>query len=344
MIDHRFFKCRGPFALSDVVQISDVKDFKKASHVRDDTLVHDLAPLQEAKENHLSMLHNPKYVEDFQKSKAGFCFVTPDLVEKAPSSMTLLITTQPYRSYAKIAQAFYPEAESDFSSFQGAIHPSAKIERNCIIEYGAVIQENVEIGEGTKIGANAVIGKGVVIGKNCLIGAGVKVFFSLVGDNVVIYPGACIGQAGFGFFMDEQGHVKVPQLGRVIIEKNVEIGSNTAIDRGSLDDTVIGQGSRLDNLVQIAHNVKLGKGCVIVSQVGIAGSTHLGDYVIAAGQAGLTGHLKIGSRARIAAQSGVMRNINDGETVAGSPAVSVTQWHRQTVALTKLINKSKKKD
>jgi UDP-3-O-[3-hydroxymyristoyl] glucosamine N-acyltransferase len=137
--------------------------------------------------------------------------------------------------------------------------------------------------------------------------------------------------------MDEKGHIKIPQLGRVIIEDDVEIGANTTIDRGSLQDTVIGRGSRLDNLVQIGHNVQIGEGCVLVAQVGIAGSTHLGHHVIAAGQVGIAGHLRIGNSVKMAAQSGIMRDLQDGETVAGSPAVPIQQWHRQTVALQKYI-------
>ena len=343
MIDHNFFEYKGPLPLSAILSLTDIKEVRYGQGVTKDTSVGGIARLDEAQATHLAMLHNKKYISQLQSTHAGFCFVEPDMVQHCPETTTALITRSPYRCFGIVADAFYPHHESRFSIQETAIHPTAKIGENCVIEYGAVIQANAEIGSGTKIGANAVIGPRVKIGKNCLISAGVRICFSIIGDHVVIYQGTCIGQSGFGFFMDEKGHVKVPQLGRVIIEDHVEIGANTTIDRGSMDDTVIGKGSRIDNLVQIAHNVRLGQGCVIVAQVGISGSTRMVNYVIAAGQAGITGHLNIGSRAKIAAQSGVMRDILEGEAVAGSPAVPVKQWHRQTISLAHMVSATKKR-
>ncbi|MBA4750589.1 MAG: UDP-3-O-(3-hydroxymyristoyl)glucosamine N-acyltransferase [Alphaproteobacteria bacterium] len=337
MVDSRFFKRESPLSVKEIINLTGAACFDTLALEKK---VIDVAPLEEASAQHMACFHNRGYLEAFQKSKAGFCFVTQSLAVHAPQGMVCLVTPSPYRAFGLLANAFYPDVDRRVQCQETSIHPSAIISKDCILEPGVIIQKGVHIGEGTRIGANTVIRAGVTIGKNCIIEANVTLSYCLIEDDVIIYTGARIGQAGFGFFMDEKGHVKVPQLGRVLIGRDVEVGANTTIDRGSLHDTVIGAGSRIDNLVQIAHNVKLGKGCVIVAQVGIAGSTQLGDYVIAAGQAGLAGHLKIGKGVRIAAQSGLLRDVPNGQTVAGTPAVAVKQWHRQTVALAKLVTKT----
>ena len=337
MIDARFFKKTPAKTIQEIMTLTGATchDQRVYEHK-----VENVASLEDADAKSAACFHNRAYLAAFQESAAGVCFVTEALSTHAPKNMVCLITPSPYRAFGLLASAFYPDVDRQIQAQDTLIHPSAKIGAGCVIEPGVVIQRDVVIGDKTRIGANTVIRAGVVIGKNCVIEPHVTLSHCLIEDDVIIYTGARIGQAGFGFFMDEKGHVKVPQLGRVLIGRDVEIGANTTIDRGSLHDTVIGVGSRIDNLVQIAHNVKLGKGCVLVSQVGIAGSTQLGDYVIAAGQAGLAGHLKIGKGVRIAAQSGLMRDVSDGQTVAGTPAVAVKQWHRQTAALAKLVTKT----
>ncbi|MFP4464344.1 MAG: UDP-3-O-(3-hydroxymyristoyl)glucosamine N-acyltransferase, partial [Alphaproteobacteria bacterium] len=204
------------------------------------------------------------------------------------------------------------------------------------------IGQGVEIGNQVWIEAGAVIQEGVKIGNRCRIGAGACVSHALIGDHVRLYPGVRVGQDGFGFAIDPAGHVKVPQLGRVIIEDHVEIGANTTIDRGAGPDTVIGQGTWIDNLVQIGHNVKIGRGCVIVAQVGISGSTIIEDFVAIGGQAGIAGHLRVGSGAKIAAQSGVMNNLEARKEYMGSPAFPKMQFFRHVAALNRLIKKEKK--
>ncbi|MBN9342959.1 MAG: UDP-3-O-(3-hydroxymyristoyl)glucosamine N-acyltransferase [Caedibacter sp. 38-128] len=344
MIDSRFYHSHGPLSLKRISAISEAElILPRGKQLHEDNLITGLSSLEDATPSDLAMLHNLKYKDIFTKSNAGACFITPDMVMQAPSSMALLVTPKPQRSYALVASAFYPEPEGNFTPMTQPIHPSVELGENVMIEYGAVIKERAKIGDNTQIGANTVIGAGVIIGEGCKIGAGVTISHTLIGNHVTIFPGARIGQAGFGFVMDELGHIPVPQLGRVIIEDHVEVGANTTIDRGSLRDTIIGRGSRLDNLVMIAHNVVIGKGCILVAQVGIAGSTTLGNHVIAAGQAGIVGHLKIGNGVKIGAQSGVMKDIKDGETVGGSPAVPVQDFLRQAVMLSKITKDYQKR-
>lgn len=337
MADPRFFATSGPFTLAHLAEISGAT---LSDGANPDLQFSDVAPLDMAGPGTMSFLDNRKYAGLFQTSKAGGAVIHPDMQSRAPAGIALLLSDDPYRAYAHIAQAFHPVmAPVAWTAPSAWVDPSAVIGEGCRIEPGAVIGARVEIGQRCRIGANAVIGDGVVIGDECIIGASATIQVSLIGRRVNIYPGARIGQDGFGFAMGGKGHLKVPQLGRVIIGDNVEIGANTTIDRGAGPDTVIGDGCMIDNLVQIGHNVQLGRGCVIVAQVGISGSTQLGDFAAAGGQVGIAGHLKIGAGVRIAAQSGVMRDIGPGETVGGSPAVPMTDWLRQCATVAKLGRK-----
>lgn len=344
MIDPRFFERHGPFTLQQLAQFGGAElHHPLPPGLTPETLIQDIATLADAATSQVAVFHNAKYKSQFLSTKASVCIVPKDAVEGAPEGVALLISDTPYRAFAMIAAHFYPKTEDVYEACSQLVHPNAKIGRDVIICAGAVVQSGAEIGDGSCIGPNAVIGKNVILGQGCRVGAGASISHAVVGQHVVIGPGARIGQAGFGFFMDQKGHVPVPQLGRVVIEDKVDIGANTTIDRAGLGDTFIGFGTRIDNLVQIAHGVKLGRHCVIVAQVGISGSTELGNFVIAAGQAGLAGHLKVGDGAKIAAQSGIMRDIKPGEAVAGTPAVPVTQWHRQTVVMDRLVKDRKKK-
>lgn len=342
MADPRFFKKQGPFCLRDIVAVSGAE--LAGGHDLDKDY-EDVAALDKAGPEHVSFLDNKKYLETFKKTRAGVCFVRPDLAAHAPKETICLLANNPYKAYAQAARHFYPDAVADKTHIAATavVADSAVLGENCVVEARAVIGENVKIGNNCTIKAGAVIQDAVEIGAETIIGANAVLSHCIIGNRVSIYPGVCIGQRGFGFAIDQAGFVSVPQLGRVIIEDDVEIGANSTIDRGAGPDTVIGAGTRLDNLIQIGHNVKIGRNCVMVSQSGIAGSTEIGDFVMIGGQAGIAGHLKIGSGARIAGQSGIMRDIAPGQNeYMGTPAVPLKQYMKQVAALGRLVNKKKR--
>ena len=314
MADPRFFAKPAPKSLAAIIAVSGAS---LANPADAEFIIDDVAPLDSAGASHLSFLDNKKFKDKFRETKAAACFVHPDMAELAPPHTKLLVSKSPYKSYALAAQALYPNKPDAGISPLAHVHPSAEIDPTSTIE------------------PFVMIGAGVKIGAHCIIRSHATISHAIIGDHVHIYPGARIGQDGFGFAIDPSGYVKVPQLGRVIIEGYTEIGANATIDRGAMSDTVIGMGTWIDNLVQIGHNVQIGKGCVIVSQVGIAGSTTVGNYTLLGGQVGIAGHLKIGSMVKVAAKSGVTRDIPDGEEWMGYPAQSMKSFLRQVAHLNK---------
>ena len=335
MADHRFYDAARPLTLKELAEISQAEIRGEPGAV-----FTDVAPLAQAGPEHVSFLDNMHYADAFSASKAGACIVRPDMEKKAPSAMALLLTDDPYGGYARVARTFYPPSPPSAAlSSLAVIDETASLGRDCRVDPGAVIGPGAEIGHRCHIGAHAVIGEGVVLGDDCLVGSSVSLACALVGKRVIIHAGACVGQDGFGFAPGAQGHLKIPQLGRVIIEDDVEIGANTTIDRGTGPDTVIGAGAKIDNLVQIAHNVRVGRGCMMAAQVGISGSTTVGDFAMIGGQAGFAGHLRIGDGARIAAQSGLMRDVEAGSTVGGTPAVPMRRWLRGVAHLESMARK-----
>ncbi len=334
MPDPRFFRASGPFSLGELAGFA-CADISAGADPS--ARFSDVAPLDAAGPDHVSFLDDRRYRDRFVTSKAGACLVRPEDGAEAPKGMALLLTPQPYLGYARIAAAFYPPKRPEPGIHPHAtVDPTSRIGEGCCIEAGAAVGPLADIGRDCHIGHHVVIGRGVVIGNDCVIGAGASLMFCIVGDRVLIHPGARIGQDGFGLVPGREQHVKVPQLGRVVIGDDVEIGANTTIDRGAVSDTAIGAGSKIDNLVQIGHNVRLGRNCVVVAQVGISGSTTVGNGVMIAGQAGLAGHLTIGDGARVGAQSGLMRDVGPGETVLGCPATQSTQFLRQVALLARL--------
>lgn len=337
MADPHFFSVSGPFSLKE---LADIAQGTLSEGANPDAMFNDVAALDDATRTDISFLDNKRYVDSYRQTNAGACIVQPSQADKAPSGMGLVLMDDPYRGYARIARAFYPLAvvEENISAL-ASIDQTAEVGPGCRIEAGVVIGPGVRIGEGCLIGANTVIGQGVTIGKGCQIGPCVSLDYAKLGGQVIIHTGVRIGQDGFGFAMGPQGHLKVPQLGRVIIEDDVEIGANSTIDRGAGPDTVIGAGTKIDNLVQIGHNARLGRGCIIVSQVGISGSTSIGDFAAVGGQVGIAGHLEVGAGVQIAAQSGIMRNVEPGQKIGGSPARPFREWMRGIAAIEKLSKK-----
>jgi UDP-3-O-[3-hydroxymyristoyl] glucosamine N-acyltransferase len=302
-------------------------------------MLHRIAPLAVAGPGEVSFcLNHRKNLPLLENTQAGAVIVHPDMQHRVPPTAVGIVADDPLVAWSKVAALFHPQPP-----VVPGIHPSAviaasaQIDPSCEIGPLAVIGENVVIGVRGWIGAAVVIGHGVRIGRDARIGYHASLSHTLIGDRVYIYPGARIGQEGFGFAITPDGFLTVPQLGRVVIEDDAEVGANSTIDRGTMEDTVIGAGTRIDNLVQIGHNVHTGKGCVIVAQVGVSGSTVLEDHVVLAGQAGLAGHLRIGAGSRIGAQAGVMANLPPRSEVAGSPAQPVRAFFKEVATIRRWV-------
>jgi UDP-3-O-[3-hydroxymyristoyl] glucosamine N-acyltransferase len=310
--------------------------------------VRGLASLDEAGPMHLTFFDNLKYAKQLASTKAGACLVSARFEPQVPAHVAILRATQPFREFVKIARELYSSALRPQSWFgNDTIAPSAIIDTSAHLEDGvivdplAVIGPNVEIGAGTVIGAGAVIGANVRIGRDCNVGARTAIQFALLGNNVLIHPGCSIGQDGYGFiFFGPDGHLKVPQTGRVLIQNDVEIGAGTTIDRGSLRDTVIGEGTKIDNQVQIGHNVTIGRHCLLAAQIGLAGSLTIGDNVALGAKVGINNHLHIGDGAQVTAMSAVKDDIPAGGRWGGHFAKPTRQWFREIVALERLVRDS----
>ena len=297
---------------------------------------------------HLTFFDNLKYADQLALTKAGACLVSERFEAAVPAHVSVLRAANPFRAFVKVARTFYSEALRPQSWFgntgiapSAIIDPTAHIEDGVIVDALAVIGPNVEIGAGTVIGAGAVIGAEVRIGRDCNVGAKCAIQCALIGNNVLIHPGCNIGQDGYGFiFFGPDGHVKVPQTGRVLIQNNVEIGAATTIDRGSLRDTVIGEGTKIDNQVQISHNVTIGRHCLIAAQIGLAGSLTIGDNVALGAKVGVNNHLHIGDGAQVTAMSAVKDDIPANGRWGGHFAKPTKQWFREIIAVERLVRDS----
>ncbi len=336
--DPRFFQWSGPLPLAAVV------DAAQAEAPPRRIMLAGIAPLQTADADRVSFLDNRKYLSALDATQAGAVIVHPDFVHRVPSTSIVIVTTEPYAAWARVAALFFPQPPA-----KPGIHPSAVVAPDAEIDPTAEIGPLAVIGAGVRIGPRcriaplAVIGDGVQMGRDCRIGAHVSVSHALLGDRVVLYPGARIGQDGFGFAVTSEGFLSVPQIGRAILEDDVEVGANSTVDRGSLRDTVVGAGSRLDNLVQVGHNVRIGRCCVLVAQVGVSGSTVIEDFAMLGGQVGLAGHLTVGKGARIGAQSGVIGDVPAGAEYLGSPAEPIRAFLRGVATLRRLVRRDTRK-
>jgi UDP-3-O-[3-hydroxymyristoyl] glucosamine N-acyltransferase len=307
-----------------------------------------LASLDEAGPRQLTFFDNLKYADQLALTKAGACLVSERFQARVPSHVAVLRAAHPFRAFVKIARQWHADAlrpqswfGSDGIAPSAIIDPTARLEDGVIVDPLAVIGPHAEIGTGTVIGAAAVIGAGVKIGRDCDVGAHCAIQAALIGNNVLIHPGCSIGQDGYGFvFFGPDGHLKVPQTGRVVIQNDVEVGAGTTIDRGSLRDTVIGEGTKIDNQVQIGHNVTIGRHCLLAAQIGLAGSLTIGDNVALGAKVGINNHLKIGDGAQVTAMSAVKDDIPPNGRWGGHFAKPTKQWFREIVAVERLVRDS----
>jgi UDP-3-O-[3-hydroxymyristoyl] glucosamine N-acyltransferase len=299
-----------------------------------DAEVSKLAKIEEGKKGSLTFLSNPKYKPFLYTTEASITIVNSDFELEKEVSTTLIKVENAYKSFSKLLE-FYNQVKNNKEGREQPhyISDSATIGEGEYIGAFAYIGNNVTIGNNVKIYPNSFIGDNSVIGDNCTIFAGVKIYSETeIGNNCTIHAGAIIGSDGFGFAPNEKGEFnKVPQTGNVVIEDNVDIGAGSTIDRATLGSTIIRKGVKLDNQIQIAHNVEIGKNTVIAAQTGIAGSTKVGEGCMIGGQVGISGHLNLGNNIRIQAQSGISKNLKDGETVQGSPAFHYPDWNKSYV-------------
>jgi UDP-3-O-[3-hydroxymyristoyl] glucosamine N-acyltransferase len=330
---------------AEAMTVASVAAFLKAEWVGGDgeRAIRGVAALSNAGPDSLTFLDNPKYAAQLAGTRAAACLVHVRQRDAVPATVAAILVAHPHAAFVAVSRRLYPQALRPQSLFgatgisPGAmIHPTARLEAGVIVDPGVVVGPQAEIGAGTVLAAGAVVGPNVRIGRDCAIGPHVSLTHALLGNRVILHAGVRVGQDGFGFELGRQKHAKVPQIGRVIIQDDVEIGANSTVDRGHVLDTVIGEGTKIDNLVQIAHNVEIGRHCVIVSQVGISGSARLGDFVMLGGQVGVNNHVTVGSGAQIAATSIVKDDVPEGARWGGRPAKPVRDWFREIAAVERL--------
>jgi len=329
MPDPRFFEDLGPIALADLAALTGAALADPATGAR---LVRAVSVMASAGADTVTFVSDKRFLPQLAESQAGACFVRPDDAPALPSHCAGVVTASPQAAYAIAAGRLH---RPRMPTGDARVDASASLEPDVRLGPGVVIGAGAQIGRGTRIGANTVIGPGVAIGRDCEISANVTIGFALIGDRVRILAGTAIGEPGFGATAGPRGLIDIPQLGRVILQDGVSIGANSCVDRGAFDDTVIGENTKIDNQVQIAHNVRVGRNCVMAAHTGISGSVVIGDGAQFGGRAGVADHVTIGDGARVGAAAGVMKDIPPGETWGGMPARPIRQWMRETAWLAK---------
>jgi UDP-3-O-[3-hydroxymyristoyl] glucosamine N-acyltransferase len=339
MVDPRFYNIKPPMALAQIA-----KDFNCqliGNIANTNLLIEGIDDLSSADKTKVSLFFNPKYKQQFLTTNAAACLVKNGT--QSNENTFLLACDNPYYVYAKLIDAFYSGKQSASATpLQNGSYISKKaiIGDGCHFGYGVVIEDNVSIGNNCVIDSHCIIKQGVTIANNATIGAGSYISYAQIGNNFTTLCGAKIGCDGFGFAPHQGKNQKIFHVGKVIIGDDVEIGAGTTIDRGSINDTIIGAMTKIDNLVQLGHNVVIGKGCFIAGQVGISGSTKIGNYCAIGGQTGIAGHLAIADLVQIAGASGVVSDIcQAGVVFGGYPAIPIRKWHKQSLYLRKIIEK-----
>ena len=332
MIKNILLKPKGSFSLKKLAGFTDDKVVGQSN-----IIIKKVSPIAYASSGSITFIDNKKYFKDLYSTNASACIISENVLNKYTSKagMSFLVSKNPYLSYAKLLNLFYPDLKNSHRDKKEKIDLSNSSQVSKHVD----LKNNVSIGEKTIINSFSSIGPNVYIGKNCFIGNNVSISNAYLGNNVIVQDGTIIGQDGFGYVFDGKRYIKVPQIGIVKINDDVEIGSNCAIDRGSLNFTEIKKGVKIDNLVHIAHNVVIGENTVIAGQTGIAGSSSIGKNVLMGGQVGISGHLSVSDNVQIGAQSGVTKNISKNSIVSGTPSVNLKTYLKQAVVLKQMVEK-----